>query len=104
MPDDGDISATLRALEWRASAHLRRGRPAMTPKAVQSEHGQETESSNALEQGPTTDKGLCCSFCFKSYAVVKKLISNPSGTARICDECVAACGSILKKDEEDREL
>jgi hypothetical protein len=96
MPDDGDVNAALRTLEKLTPAHVRRGRPAMTHNAMQSEQGQENASSNAFEKGVSTDKGLCFSFCFKSHAVVKKLISNPSGTARICDECLAVW---ILKDE-----
>ena len=37
-----------------------------------------------------------CSFCHKSQSDVAKLISNPSGTARICDECIKTCHFILE--------
>src|SRR5260370_1790886 len=97
MPDDGDSDDPIRTLERLAAAHVRRGRPAMTRKAVESEHEPETVS-NAVVQGVSTDKGLCCTFCWKSATEVKKLISNASGTARICDECVAVCSSILRDD------
>ena len=45
-----------------------------------------------------------CSFCHRSPDEVGKLISSPSDYPRayICDECVVAYKSILKK-EEDRE-
>src|SRR5260370_2976886 len=103
MPDDGDVNAALRTLERLTPAHVRRGRPAMMHNAVQSEHGPETATTDAFVQGTLTDKGVCCSFCGKSHNEVEKLISNPSGTARICDESIAVCGSILK-DEASREL
>lgn len=46
----------------------------------------------------------CCGFCGKSQAQVKKLITGtgPSAGARICDECVALCLTIIAI--EDRRL
>lgn len=43
-------------------------------------------------------QALKCSFCHKSQDEVAKLISSTptrSPSAYICDECVAACNSIL---------
>jgi ATP-dependent Clp protease ATP-binding subunit ClpX len=47
-----------------------------------------------------SDEPLRCSFCHKSQDVVGKLISAPSHypEARICDECIAVCNSILEDD------
>jgi hypothetical protein len=39
---------------------------------------------------------ICCSFCHKGKAVVGTVISAPDSTAFICDECVAACQSIIE--------
>ncbi len=46
---------------------------------------------------PTLD-ALSCSFCGKAQETVGKLISSPSNHPRayICDECVAACVSIIE--------
>ncbi len=42
------------------------------------------------------DINLVCSFCGKSQAEVKRLISSPSGDSFICDECVDVCREIIK--------
>ena len=44
---------------------------------------------------------LHCSFCRKSQADVRKLITSPMDDVRayICDECVAVCRSILEDDD-----
>lgn len=42
------------------------------------------------------DINLVCSFCGKSQAEVKRLISSPSGDSFICDECVDVCKEIIK--------
>jgi len=42
-----------------------------------------------------------CSFCYKGPGAKRKLISNPGGSAHICDECIAVCVAIV---EDDREL
>ena len=38
---------------------------------------------------------LVCSFCGKSQAEVKRLISSPSGDSFICDECIDVCKDII---------
>ncbi|MGH7875810.1 MAG: ClpX C4-type zinc finger protein [Candidatus Binatia bacterium] len=51
------------------------------------------------EDGKTTN----CSFCGKDQSEVLKLIAGPS--VHICNECVALCGGLLKKeyfDESDK--
>ncbi len=52
----------------------------------------------------TNEEVLRCSFCRKPQEAVRKLFSSPTDRfpAYICDECVVACNSILKKDAEDR--
>ena len=44
-------------------------------------------------------KELCCSFCGKSQAEVKRLIANPSGESYICDECIEICRDIIKEEK-----
>ena len=41
------------------------------------------------------DINLVCSFCGKSQAEVKRLISSPAGDSFICDECVDVCKEII---------
>ena len=48
------------------------------------------------------DINLVCSFCGKSQAEVKRLISSPSGDSFICDECVDVCKEIIKDLQNDR--
>lgn len=52
----------------------------------------------------TNEEVLRCSFCRKPQEAVRKLFSSPTDRfpAYICDECVVACNSILKKDAEER--
>ena len=40
-----------------------------------------------------------CSFCGKSRSQVRKLIQGPNGVY-ICDECVKACGDIIRDSDE----
>ena len=40
---------------------------------------------------------LVCSFCGKSQAEVKRLISSPSGDSFICDECIDVCKDIINE-------
>jgi ATP-dependent Clp protease ATP-binding subunit ClpX len=53
---------------------------------------------------PATDEVIRCSFCQKTQEAVGKLISAPGDNPRayICDECVAACGSILEEERGKR--
>lgn len=53
-----------------------------------------------------------CNFCLRSAAEVTRLLGGPTG-ARICDDCVGACGKILADpatpfpgfdDEDDAQL
>jgi hypothetical protein len=40
-----------------------------------------------------------CSFCHKAEDVVERLVRSPhDANARICDECLAVCNSILSDD------
>jgi ClpX C4-type zinc finger len=48
-----------------------------------------------LMPNPKAKQTLYCSFCGKSEAQVRKLISGP--TVFICDECVLVCVEILRK-------
>ena len=43
-----------------------------------------------------------CSFCGKSRSQVRKLIQGPNGVY-ICDECVKACGDIIRDSEGEPE-
>ena len=45
----------------------------------------------------TDSRELCCSFCGKSQAQVKRLIAGPDRVF-ICDECVALCGQIITEE------
>src|SRR4051794_24449183 len=47
------------------------------------------------------DDTFRCSFCHKSQEVVGKLISSPNDypPARICDECITVCNSIMEDDK-----
>lgn len=40
---------------------------------------------------------LVCSFCGKSQAEVKRLISSPTGDSFICDECIDVCKDIIRE-------
>lgn len=40
---------------------------------------------------------VCCSFCGKGGAEVRKVIAGPG--VFICDECVATCNTILETDD-----
>jgi hypothetical protein len=42
---------------------------------------------------------LCCTWCGKAASEVKKLLT--SGTANICDECIALCSDILTAELGD---
>jgi len=47
--------------------------------------------------------GMECSFCHKSQAVVRRLVSNPSDfrtRVYICDECITLCTYILEDDTD----
>jgi len=46
---------------------------------------------------------LKCSFCNKTQGEVAKLITNPIGSACICNECVELCRAVLKDAESARE-
>jgi len=51
---------------------------------------------------PDSAEVLHCSFCNKHQDAVKSLISSPAvPPSYICDECIAACNSILA-DERRR--
>ncbi|ODS55431.1 MAG: hypothetical protein ABS36_09700 [Acidobacteria bacterium SCN 69-37] len=41
---------------------------------------------------------MCCSFCNKAQAEVRKLIAGPS--AFICDECVNVCVEMMSGDHD----
>jgi ATP-dependent Clp protease ATP-binding subunit ClpX len=43
------------------------------------------------------NEDMKCSFCGKTGAQVKKLISNPNGDVHICDECVGICKEIVRE-------
>ena len=50
---------------------------------------------------PENLEDLRCSFCLKSQAIVRTLITNASDSpsrAFICDECIAVCQFILEED------
>ena len=38
-----------------------------------------------------------CSFCGRSQLETKNMISSPTGSSFICEDCVAICGDMLKK-------
>ena len=44
-------------------------------------------------------KELCCSFCGKTQAEVKRLIASPAGDSYICDECIEICREIIKEEK-----
>ena len=44
-------------------------------------------------------KELCCSFCGKTQAEVKRLIASPTGDSYICDECIDICKEIIKEEK-----
>lgn len=45
------------------------------------------------------EKESRCSFCGKSQNDVKKLISSPTTSTSICDECVEICKEIIKEEQ-----
>ena len=45
----------------------------------------------------------CCSFCGKSEAQVRKLLSGPNGIF-ICDECIELCAEIMEEELEQEAL
>jgi len=45
------------------------------------------------------DNNITCSFCGKSQAEVKRIISSPEGECFICDECIEVCREIVKEEE-----
>ena len=49
--------------------------------------------------GRLVDDTVRCSFCGKTQAQVRKLISGPNG-AYICDECVDVCAEIIEEEFE----
>ncbi|MDR3224117.1 MAG: ATP-dependent Clp protease ATP-binding subunit ClpX [Holosporales bacterium] len=52
-----------------------------------------------MTQGPENDEMMYCSFCGKSQEEVKKLIAGT--TAFICNECIALCSDVIKKEEAE---
>ena len=48
--------------------------------------------------GETPNGSMHCSFCGKPQDAVRTLISSPSTSARICEDCVEVCKSILDAD------
>jgi len=53
----------------------------------------------AQDEGPQNADTLKCSFCQKRQSVAT-LISNPSGTAYICNDCIVVCHHLLKEDSQ----
>ena len=49
--------------------------------------------------GKLIDDTVRCSFCGKTQAQVRKLISGPNG-AYICDACVDVCAEIIEEEFE----
>lgn len=49
----------------------------------------------------SNEKELCCSFCNKSQAEVKRLISGPD--IFICDECINLCNEMIREEDQNRE-
>ena len=49
-----------------------------------------------MSKKPVAKQNLCCSFCGKSQAEVKKLIAGP--TVYICDQCIGLCNDILAEE------
>ncbi|MBE5735042.1 MAG: ATP-dependent Clp protease ATP-binding subunit ClpX [Clostridiales bacterium] len=47
---------------------------------------------------------MICSFCGRTQAETKKLISSPDGNSYICEECVNICKEMLKDDIKSSEL
>ena len=47
----------------------------------------------------TESINMSCSFCGRCQPSVNKFIASPSGSAFICDECVAICNNILKDED-----
>jgi hypothetical protein len=89
----GNINEVMREPEQLAgdSGKLHR-RP---PRQKGTTTPERTQSPSEIK-AETPPAGLSCSFCRKTYSEVAKLISNPYGTARICDQCIAVCWSILE--------
>jgi hypothetical protein len=98
--EEDDVNKVILHLKHLTGGRRRRGRPpawliAPQNRVAEAERGQEGAGPSEGVQGPPTDKCIRCSFCGKSYAEIERLISNPLGTARICDECIAVCNAIL---------
>lgn len=45
----------------------------------------------------TKNEGDRCSFCGKGKSEVKRLVAGPA--VFICDECIAECGKLIKRDQ-----
>jgi ATP-dependent protease Clp ATPase subunit len=43
------------------------------------------------------EEPLRCSFCYKTQSEVAKLVSNPGGSAHICNECIEVSHLILEE-------
>src|SRR5256886_6853797 len=49
-----------------------------------------------MQDKPSGDKLLYCSFCGKSQREVRRLIAGPS--VFICDECIELCNDIIREE------
>jgi hypothetical protein len=58
------------------------------------------KSVMAQDASPQNADSLKCSFCQKSQSDAATLVSNPSGTAYICNECIVVCHHILEEDSK----
>jgi hypothetical protein len=59
-----------------------------------SESGQESEQAGA----PVERDALRCSFCGKAYAEVGAIVSGPTPSVAICNECVERCTAIIAEE------
>jgi hypothetical protein len=57
------------------------------------EDGPEPESGRAIGRD-----ALHCSFCGKLYADVETMVSGPTPSVAICNECVAVVTEIMREE------
>jgi ClpX C4-type zinc finger len=59
-----------------------------------SERRREAEAAGA----PIDRDALRCSFCGKAYADVEIIVSGPTPSVAICNECVELCTEIMAEE------
>ena len=64
--------------------------------ASQIGNGQKVWIMSSNNEGIRGELSLCCSFCEKTQAEVRKLIAGPG--VYICDECIELCNDILSDE------